>query len=262
MGYGSTNYSVWRGYLRGKYSRNNLYSYVCIYKHIQVRKISGKSLSIIVNLPANCHIHILLCDLYKKHELVVLMVGIRPTPSSFDKRSWQQTQMSGFQHLKGQSNFGMFEKETIKQLFLVLGKCVKVVYAWTYDDHVYIHIYYPLCNNQPVTRSDSHNVIGQYNLYFLYKINNIYHSFWKTIHYGLYWTILKQGHTQPPHTLNSEKPRKNILGLAFAFSNIAFLHPVYLRHPGLGWLCFQFGSAGSAAGSAASVTATIFASHV
>ena len=97
------------------------------------KKISGESLSIITNLQTNCHIHISLCDLYKKHELVVLMVGIMPTPSSFDKLSWQQTQMSGFQHLKGQANFGVFEKETIKQFFSYLRSVWKWHHVWTYD---------------------------------------------------------------------------------------------------------------------------------
>ena len=42
--------------------------------------------------------------------------------------------------------------------------------------YIYIYIYYPLYNNQPITRPDSHHVIRQYNLYFL--------------HEKLYWTIL------------------------------------------------------------------------
>ena len=51
------------------------------------------------------------------------------------------------------------------------------IYIKTQTLYIYIHIY-PLYNNQPIPRPDSHHVIGQYNLYFL--------------HEKLYWTVLEK----------------------------------------------------------------------
>ena len=65
-----------------------------------------------------------------------------------------------------------------------------------YSGYIYIHIYYPLYSDQPITRLDSHHVIRQYYLFPLQNV--ILDSFQITVQYRLYWTVWKRGQAHPP----------------------------------------------------------------
>ena len=63
----------------------------------------------------------------------------------------------------------------------------------------YIYTYYPLCNNQPITRPHSHHEIGQYNLYFIHE--KLYLKvLGKPSNIGYIWQFWIQGCMHLAHT--------------------------------------------------------------